>query len=401
MYDKTPLDLLEYHHSMLADKLRTESFKKAIEQQVKPGDVVLDIGCGSGILTYFACMAGAKRVYAVEQGPMYELAQMLCHKNGFSDRVVFLNGWSTKVTLPEPADVLITETIGNIGFDEGIIGWILDAKKRNLKPNARIVPSKLTLCAVPVQSKKNYEDVARWEPGFYGLDFTPARTVEANNLIWTQIETNYFMSHPARMITVDLTKTTEETFCVEHSFPVTKNGIIHGLGGWFESEIAPGIQISTKPHNQAPSWSHGFLPIERPLHVEKGDTIKVRIQIESNAAQWDWDVTLSYPTSENDSASDERVEQSTLVGDLKTPPLVDTIVPMRSADGEIDLFILQKMDSVQTIAEIARETAVQFPEQLSNYEEALARSQLVSGYYNRGLEHANRIPVDSAENDGG
>jgi len=389
MYDKTPLDLLEYHHSMLVDKVRTEAFKNAIEQQVKPGDVVLDIGCGSGILTYFACRAGAKRVYAIEQGPMYEMAQMLCKKNGFADKVVFLNDWSTRVTLPERADVLVTETIGNVGFDEGIIGWILDAKKRNLKPDARILPQILALCAVPVQAKKNYKDVARWEADFYGLDFSPARTVEANNMIWTQIETNHFMSRPAKMVTVDLTKTTEETFCVEHAFPITKNGVIHGIGGWFESEIAPGIHISTKPHNQAPSWNHGFLPIERPLHVEKGDTIKIRIEIASNAAQWDWDVTLSYPASEMGSASEEKVEQSTLIGDLKTPPLVDTIAPTRSPDGEIDLFILQKIDGVQTIADIARETAVQFPTQFANYGEALARVQLVSGYYNRRLGHAD------------
>jgi hypothetical protein len=244
-----------------------------------------------------------------------------------------------------------------------------------------------------VQTKKNYEDVARWEAGFYGLDFSPAKTVEANNLIWTQIETNHFMSRPAKLITVDLTKTTDETFCVEHVFPVTKNGVIHGLGGWFESEVAPGIQLSTKPHNQAPSWSHGFLPIERPLHVEKGDTIKVRIQIASNAAQWDWEVTLSY-SGDTDYASDERVEQSTLIGDLKTAPLVDTIAPTRSPDGEIDLFILQKMDGVQTIADIARETAVQFPAQLSDYKEALARVQMVSGYYNRRLGHGDGLLMD-------
>ena len=161
MYDKTPLDLLEYHHSMLADKVRTQTFQRAIAQQVRPGDVVMDIGCGSGILSYFACMAGAKRVYAIEKGPMFELAKMLCQQNGFSDKVVFINEWSTKVTLPEPADVLLTETIGNIGFDEGIIGWILDAKKRNLKPDARIVPHTLTLCAVPIQTKKYYDDVRR------------------------------------------------------------------------------------------------------------------------------------------------------------------------------------------------------------------------------------------------
>ncbi len=160
----------------------------------------------------------------------------------------------------------------------------------------------------------------------------------------------------------------------------------------------PGIHLNTKPHNQAPSWNHGFLPIERPLHVEKGDTIKIRIEIASNAAQWDWDVTLSYPMSESGSVSDERVEQSTLIGDLKTAPLADTITPTRSPDGEIDLFILQKMDGTQTIAEIARETAVQFPAQLTHYEQALTRVQLVSGFYNRRLGHIDSPPPEKQDN---
>lgn len=394
MYNKTPLDLLEYHHSMLTDKVRTEAFKSAIGQQVKPGDVVLDIGCGSGILTYFACLAGAKRVYAVEQGPMYEMAQMLCQQNGFTDRVVFLNDWSTRVTLPELADVLVTETIGNIGFDEGIVSWILDAKKRNLKPNARILPRLLTLCIVPVQTKKDYDNVARWQADFYGLDFSPAKRVEANNLTWTQLNTKHFMGHPAQVLTVDLNETQVDTFCAEQIFPVTKNGIIHGLGGWFNAEIAPGIQVTTKPHNRAPSWNHGFMPLERPLHVEVGDTVKVRIQIQANASQWDWDVTLSYPMSESGQASAERVAQSTAIGDLKAATLPEITTPLRSLDGEIDLFILHRMNGQQSIAKIARETAVHFPTQFANYEQAQTRVQQIIVFYGRKLGHSTRSLVE-------
>ena len=80
MYDDTTLQIIEYHLSMLIDEVRTTSFLRAILGAVKPGDVVLDMGCGTGVLSYFACIAGARRVYAVEQGPIIELAKAIQQK---------------------------------------------------------------------------------------------------------------------------------------------------------------------------------------------------------------------------------------------------------------------------------------------------------------------------------
>jgi len=75
MYDKTPIHLLDYHHSMVFDHVRTDAHLRAIMHTVKPGDVVLEIGSGTGILTLFACLAGARHVYALEQGPVIEISQ--------------------------------------------------------------------------------------------------------------------------------------------------------------------------------------------------------------------------------------------------------------------------------------------------------------------------------------
>jgi len=101
MYDQSNAQTLEFHRSMLVDDARMQAYLHAILKTVQPGDVVLDIGSGTGIMAHFACLAGARHVYAVEQGPVIELAKAISQRNGYGDRVTFLRNWSTHVELPK------------------------------------------------------------------------------------------------------------------------------------------------------------------------------------------------------------------------------------------------------------------------------------------------------------
>ncbi|MGI9584075.1 MAG: 50S ribosomal protein L11 methyltransferase, partial [Acidimicrobiia bacterium] len=111
-YDDSAISSFDFHHSMLADSARTQSFLKAILSTVKPGDVVVDIGAGTGVLSMFAVMAGARMVYAIEREPIIGVAMEVAEANGLSDRIRFIHGSSDEVVLPEKADVVVSETIG-------------------------------------------------------------------------------------------------------------------------------------------------------------------------------------------------------------------------------------------------------------------------------------------------
>src|SRR5690242_16313428 len=121
------------------------AWREAIRRVVGPDDVVLDVGTGTGILAFFACDAGARRVYAVERQHSADAAAMLARQFGYADRITVLHRRSTDVELPERATVLTTETIGPLVFNEGILEIVVDARRRLLTPDARMIPSRLDL----------------------------------------------------------------------------------------------------------------------------------------------------------------------------------------------------------------------------------------------------------------
>ena len=152
----------------------------ALVAAVRPGDVVLDIGTGSGVLAVAAARSGARRVYAVEASDIAEVAGRVFAANGVTDTVTLVPGWSRQIELPEPADLLVAEIIGNEPFEEEILETTLDARRRLLKPDARLIPHRLTLLARPLrlpdgearQRAIGRAAVERWRR-LYEMEFQP------------------------------------------------------------------------------------------------------------------------------------------------------------------------------------------------------------------------------------
>lgn len=378
--------LLRFHRSMLADEDRLDAFRRAIEASVHPGDAVLDLGSGSGVLAILAARAGARIVYAVEATEIIEIARQVARENGVEDRIVFIDDYSTRVQLPEPADVLITETIGNFGLDEGILGWVRDARKRLLKPQAIVVPQSIELLAAPVELADAYAQEVDWNYKRAGIDFRAMRPFAVNNLYSRRLEPRSYLAEPQGLGAVDLADAQSTTFTGDSIFEVQRSGRVHGLGGWFSSRLCGNVTVSNDPALSPGSWNHAFLPVEEAVHVEPGDRLAVHVSCSNNGAVWQWRLELASGPSRvhcGDTHS-PRFDHSTFFG---APAITRSLhlraedyKPRLNPDGEIVSFILAHVDGRRTIDELAELVLGRFPDRFQNITEA--------------LEHVRAIVVD-------
>lgn len=288
--DGTRSQVLDYHLSMLLDTARMDSYRRAIEATVQAGDVVVDIGCGTGVLTFMACEAGAERVYAIEGGPVIEVARELAIDNGFADRIEFLAGWSVDVGLPEPADVLITETIGNAGLDEGIIAWTSDARERLLRGGATMLPRRLRLWVAAAESFDDHLLVSDWLVPDLPYDYAAAHRRAARSLWFADIGPRNLLGQPELAADIDLTTAPHETTASSGRMRVDRDGTLHGLACWFDSLLCAGVTVDNSPPRSDSSWSQGFLPLAEPVAVSAGDQLSWELAVSADGERWSWQV---------------------------------------------------------------------------------------------------------------
>jgi protein arginine N-methyltransferase 1 len=277
--------MLDYHRLLLDDEPRTIAFREALRRVVKPGDVVVDLGSGSGILSYFAVEAGARKVYAIERGHMADVIALMVRQLGLTDRIEVLHETSAKVELPERGDVLVSEMLGAFALQEQILSIFIDARTRLLTPNARLIPSRFALTAVPVERPADHElHVGSWSKPRYGIDFSVLRAFAANQLFTKDIAPADYLAQPAEIMSVDLTTITETTITGSVSFEAIRAGTLHGFGGWFTATLAEDVMLTNL---DASHWRQEYFPIDEPLPLTPGMIVTLELQSHDGKA-WRW-----------------------------------------------------------------------------------------------------------------
>ena len=180
---------LEEHYGYLSDRVKIERYRQAIEKRVQPGHVVLDLGCGTGLLGLMALRAGANKVLFVDEGPVIEVARRTVTEAGFAERAAFLQANSFELSLPERVDVVLCDHVGYFGFDYGILALLADARARFLKPGGIVVPQSIDMKLAPVESEQCRRLVNQWQDGSVPADYAWLAETAANTRHAVQLAT--------------------------------------------------------------------------------------------------------------------------------------------------------------------------------------------------------------------
>jgi len=284
------------HREMLEDEVRTKAFRDAIFQTCR-GQVVMEVGCGTGILSVFAAQAGALKVIAVEATPeMAENAQEVVEHNGFAQTVSVVSGYVEDVTeevdaILEEANhgpkvgVLISEWMGFMLVCEGMFPSVTFARDRWLMEGGRMIPEVCRVWAAPFSNNQLIERMTEyWKTRPYGVDLSSlAYKALAQFLAQPVIEVVHETLAPAsELLVLDCAKATAEDVedqCVSFECAIAQAGPFHGFAVWFTCELVSGISFSTGPETVPTHWSQTLLFLSPDseafgLDVLPGDSIR-------------------------------------------------------------------------------------------------------------------------------
>ena len=376
---------LDQFATMFSDKVRMEAYSAAIAKAVRPGDAVVDLGCGPGIFAMLACKAGARRVYAIDTNGVVDFGRHLAAANGFAERIHFLRGDSRQIHLPERVNVIVADVRGVLPLFSHAIGTLEDARDRFLAEGGRLLPARDTLFAAIVELPEPYEHIAHAWKAVPQLDLSSGLPLVLNAIYRHQLKPGQVVSEPRPWHVLDYATGAKTTAQARLDLPITRNAVGHGIGIWFETQLIDNIGYSTGPDSGETVYGHIFLPWLEPVALREGEICSVDLQahLVGNDYIWQWETNLPAV----DGREQIRFRQSTFYGSLFPPSLLRKrtmdFVPVLNEAGQAERWMLQAMDGKRPLEDIAAEAARLFPHVYRRAEDAFNEAAEIAEKFSR------------------
>ena len=288
----------EIHESMLKDKVRTDAYRDFIyeNKSIFKDKLVLDVGCGTGILSMFCAQAGARMVVAVDNSDIIDKARQNVYDNGFQDTITCLRGKIEEVNMPIPkVDVIVSEWMGYCLLYESMLDSVIWARDIYLKPDGLMVPSHAVVRIAPLGDSELVESHLDFWKEVYGFNMTSMLERAHDEALIRSINPQDLAADGVPFLELDLhtAKVTELTFM--HDFHLVLNKTVVRLDGfviWFDMYFLSQrnetpdysmtttkakergiVSFSTGPDATQTHWCQGALLLTEPVGMAAGDSV--------------------------------------------------------------------------------------------------------------------------------
>lgn len=293
------------HEEMLKDEVRTLTYRNSMthNKHLFKDKIVLDVGCGTGILSMFAAKAGAKKVIGVDMSSIVEHARNIVRENGLADKVEIIRGKIEEIALPdgiEKVDIIISEWMGYALLYESMLDTVLVARDRWLNPDGIIMPDKAIMYMCGIEDSQYKDEKIHFWDDVYGFDMSCIKKIAISEPLVDTVNQEQICTKPCQLKVIDIQTCKKEdlTFDTTWKLTTTRNDYLTAMVVWFDcgfTKIHKPIWLSTGPRAPYTHWRQTVFYLHDQLTVEEGETIEGTIGCKPNKSNHrDLDFEISY-----------------------------------------------------------------------------------------------------------